>query len=346
MDIDLLSRMVTELIVKHDQVGLPGVGTFVAEMVPATFSDKGFTINPPYRRLSFYPGRLEDTLLIDLYAESNQIAREAAKAYVTQYLAELKTVLEERKTIVLPGLGRLRATRENTIFFVADEGLDIFPAGVGLEPVSLKSHTLQEEPVVIDIPVPTRPEEVEPVEIPEPMALEPEPEPEPVPQPDPVPEPEPVEIPETEPIPAAAEEPAEPEPIEEPEPAVEPEPTPEPEPEPTPEPEPEPEPAAVEMPLAEMPADETPAEETPAPETPADGVSNDDNTEWLQADWKEEEEAAARPAKKPLRWWAVLLIVLGVLILLAGGFILLSRLMPGSTDFLLYSPEDIDIINY
>lgn len=300
MDIDLLSRMVTELIVKHDQVGLPGVGTFVAEMVPATFSDKGFTINPPYRRLSFYPGRLEDTLLIDLYAESNQIAREAAKAYVTQYLAELKTVLEERKTIVLPGLGRLRATRENTIFFVADEGLDIFPAGVGLEPVSLKSHTLQEEPVVIDIPVPTRPEEVEPVEIPEPMALEPEPEPEP---------------------------------IEEPEPAVE--------PEPTPEPEPEPEPAAVEMPLAEMPA-----EETPVPETPADGVSNDDNTEWLQADWKEEEEAAARPAKKPLRWWAVLLIVLGVLILLAGGFILLSRLMPGSTDFLLYSPEDIDIINY
>ncbi len=251
MDIDLLSRMVTELIVKHDQVGLPGVGTFVAEMVPATFSDKGFTINPPYRRLSFYPGRLEDTLLIDLYAESNQIAREAAKAYVTQYLAELKTVLEERKTIVLPGLGRLRATRENTIFFVADEGLDIFPAGVGLEPVSLKSHTLQEEPVVIDIPVPTRPEEVEPVEIPEPMALEPEPEPEPVPQPDPVPEPEPVEIPETEPveipetepIPAAAEEPAaaEPEPIEEPEPAA-----------------------------VEMPAEETPAPETPAPETPAD----------------------------------------------------------------------------
>ena len=59
MDIDLLSRMISELIVDHDQVGLPGVGTFVAEMVPATFSDKGYTINPPYRRLSFYPSRLE-----------------------------------------------------------------------------------------------------------------------------------------------------------------------------------------------------------------------------------------------------------------------------------------------
>ena len=233
MDIDLLSRMVGELIVKHDQVGLPGVGTFVAEMVPATFSDKGYTINPPYRRLSFYPGRLEDSLLIDLYAESNQIAREAAKAYVTQYLAELKTILEERKTIVLPGLGRLRATRENTFFFIADEGLDIFPAGVGLQPVSLKTHVLEEEPVVIDVPVPTIAAEPEPVEIPEPMEEEPaaeevaaeevvaeeaeaeaeaeieteteteaeteiEPEPETVEEPEPETEPEPVEEPEPE----------------------------------------------------------------------------------------------------------------------------------------------------
>ena len=53
MDIDLLSKMVKELILDKDEVELPGVGTFVAETVPATFSDKGYTINPPYRKLSF-----------------------------------------------------------------------------------------------------------------------------------------------------------------------------------------------------------------------------------------------------------------------------------------------------
>ena len=161
MDIDLLSRMVKELIIEHDQVGLPGVGTFVAEMVPASFSDKGYTINPPYRRLSFYPSRLEDTLLIDFYAASNQLDQETARTYITQYLAELKSVLQERKSIILPGLGRLRATKENALFFVADEGLDIFPAGVGLRPVSLKSHILEEEPVVIDVPPPVSGREVE-----------------------------------------------------------------------------------------------------------------------------------------------------------------------------------------
>ena len=61
MDIDLLSRMIGTLIVEHDQVGLPGVGTFVAEMMPASFADRGYTIHPPYRRLSFYPSQSEDT---------------------------------------------------------------------------------------------------------------------------------------------------------------------------------------------------------------------------------------------------------------------------------------------
>ena len=170
--------MVGELIVGHDQVGLPGVGTFVAEMVPASFSDKGFTINPPYRRLSFSPKCLEDQHLIDLYATSNPIPRETAAAYITQFLAEMKSVLEVRKTIVLPGLGRLRATRENAIFFVPEEGLDIFPGGIGLRPVSLKSHTMQyDDPVVINVPIPIPKPEPEPEkekEIPEQTPNEPE----------------------------------------------------------------------------------------------------------------------------------------------------------------------------
>ena len=41
MDIDLFSKMIKELILDSDRVVLPGLGCFVAEMVPATFSDKG-----------------------------------------------------------------------------------------------------------------------------------------------------------------------------------------------------------------------------------------------------------------------------------------------------------------
>lgn len=141
MDIDLLSKMVKELILDKDEVSLPGVGTFVAEMVPSVFSDKGYTINPPYKRLSFrQKGTGDDSLLIGFYAKCNNLDIETASRIIREFLHEMRHVLETRKSIVFPGLGKLRATRENYFFFVADEDLDIYPEGFGLEPISLKTH--------------------------------------------------------------------------------------------------------------------------------------------------------------------------------------------------------------
>lgn len=140
MNVDLLSQMVYDLILGNDRVTLPGVGTFVAEMVPATFTDRGYTINPPYRKLSFRSSGPADTLLVDLYAASANVSKEVAGRVLGEFLSEMKAVLFAKKTVVFPGLGRLRATRENNIFFVADESLDIFPEGFGLEPLSLKAR--------------------------------------------------------------------------------------------------------------------------------------------------------------------------------------------------------------
>lgn len=133
--------MVKELILDKDEVSLPGVGTFVAEMVPSVFSDRGYTINPPYKRLSFrQKGTGDDSLLIDFYAKCNNLDIETASRIIREFLHEMRHVLETRKSIVFPGLGKLRATRENYFFFVADEDLDIYPEGFGLEPISLKTH--------------------------------------------------------------------------------------------------------------------------------------------------------------------------------------------------------------
>ncbi|MBO6028018.1 MAG: hypothetical protein J6P75_02315 [Bacteroidales bacterium] len=148
MDIDLLAKMVKEAILDHDTVTLPGVGCFVAELVPSTFSDKGYTINPPYRRLYFSPKQGGDTYLVDLYARDNEeVDTDMATRILTEFLAEMKEVLKVKKTVVFPGLGRLRATRENHFFFVADEDLDIYPEGLGLAPLSLKTHVETPEEV-------------------------------------------------------------------------------------------------------------------------------------------------------------------------------------------------------
>ena len=168
MDIDLLSKMVKELILDNDRVVLPGLGSFVAEIVPSTFSDRGYTINPPYRRLFFRSRPDEGDMLAKFYAESNNVQPEIAERIINDFIAELKNVLHTRKTVVFPGLGRLRATKENNIFFVADEDLDIYPAGFGLEPISLKTHVETQQEVaavveglkeIIDEPVEEVPEE-------------------------------------------------------------------------------------------------------------------------------------------------------------------------------------------
>lgn len=147
MDIDLLSKMVKELILDNDKVVLPGLGCFVAEIVPSTFSDKGYTINPPYRKLSFRAKPDKGEELARFYADTNNVGYDVAGRIITDFVTELKSVLHQKKTVVFPALGRLRATKENTVFFVADENLDIYPAGFGLEPVSLKTHQQTREEV-------------------------------------------------------------------------------------------------------------------------------------------------------------------------------------------------------
>lgn len=330
--------MITELIADHDQVGLPGVGTFVAEVVPATFSDKGYTINPPYRRLSFHPSRTEDRLLADFYAASNGISKEAAEVYLKQFLQELKTVLKERKTIVLPGLGRLRATVENNFFFVPDADLDIFPDGFALKPLSLKTITENAEPVEIPIrPIAAEPEaeaqerpEAEPQEQP---AAEPEPEvsePAPATEPETIaepeaeatPEPQPIKIAESEPeiVPIAAEPEAVPEPEPTNEPELAPEPTASPDPEPIAEPEPEPEPAPE--PIAEPTATPEPSAEPTA--TP---------------------EPTSKPRRR-VRWWIPLLLLLVLAAVALLAFIIVAQVAPDIVDSILYTPEELRIINY
>ena len=212
MDIDLLSKMVKELILDNDRVVLPGLGSFVAEVVPSTFSDKGYTINPPYRRLFFRSKPDEGNELAEFYASTNQVDRNVAERIITDFVAELKPLLHAKKVVVFPGLGRLRATKENTVFFVADEDLDIYPAGFGLEPISLKTHqetkeevsaavvglkSLLAETASVAAPVEPAPN---PEPVPEPVH-EPVPEPAPVPEPDPVPTPEPTPVPEPVPEP-------------------------------------------------------------------------------------------------------------------------------------------------
>ena len=326
MDIDLLSKMVKELILDNDRVVLPGLGSFVAEVVPSTFSDKGYTINPPYRRLFFRPKPDEGDELAAFYASTNNVDKAMAERIIKDFVAELKPMLHTKKTIVFPGLGRLRATKENAIFFVANEDLDIYPAGFGLEPISLKTHQETKEEVsaavaglksLLGETVPEKP--VQPVK-PEPV-VEPVVEPELVAEPDPVAEPEPVQ-----PV----------EPVKVQETLVEPEPEPVPEPIVTLEP--------VQEPEAKQEPEKEPAQ-VPVPETIA--VPESKQPVKPEPVVTPKPELAAEPKKKSGKPALVALCVIAALaVLFLIALAVVGRMSPEWVDQFLYSPEELRILNH
>lgn len=176
MDISLLSRMIKELVMEHDNVTLPGLGMFVAELFPASFSDKGFVINPPYRRLYFRGRKGEDNLLVSFYARENDVDLPAAQKLIDSMVSDIKKELDSKRVVEFPGLGKLRSTKERTLFFVADPELDIYPEGFGLRPLSLKSSEEVEqesspasENIVAEniVPENIEPEDISPVAEPE-----------------------------------------------------------------------------------------------------------------------------------------------------------------------------------
>lgn len=138
MNIDLLSKMVKDLILDNDRVCLPGLGSFVAESVPASFSDDGYAIRPPYRKLYFRRNVSEDALLTGAYSRVFGVSAGNAEAELREFILEMKAVLDRQKVIIFPGLGKLRATQENNYFFVTDDDIDICPEYNRLEALPLK----------------------------------------------------------------------------------------------------------------------------------------------------------------------------------------------------------------
>ena len=233
-------------------------------------------------------------MLIKFYADSNKVDLAVADKVIRDFITELKSVLFARKTVVFPGLGRLRATKENAVFFVADEDMDIYPDGFALEPISLKTHVETPEQIssavaqlkaIVDAPV------VEPEVITEPEIV-PELEVAPEPVTGPVAEPELV----TEPEPEVAVEPvAEPEPVVKPESEIMTEPVAEPEPEAVPD---------------------------------------------------EEPEAPKQKASAGKVLLIIFIVLAALAVLFMAGFFAMVYWAPDYLDTLLYTPEELQILNY
>ncbi len=127
MTLEQLSNKIRMLILDNDEVTMPGIGTFVTEVVPAYFSDGGKVINPPSRRITFRKEQLSDTCLCDFD------------------LSPVRKALATRKMAEMPGLGKLVLQSNGTVTFEVAKDIDIYPEGYGLKPITVQPLSLMKK---------------------------------------------------------------------------------------------------------------------------------------------------------------------------------------------------------
>lgn len=139
MDVNLLSKLLRELIIDNEQVSLSGIGYFTTEPVPAFFSEDGKTIFPPSRKIHFKGDeRTESDMIWKFYSKEYGIENDTAKHEVETFMKQLLLTFLNKKSIELPGFGRLVCTNDGEYHFFNESDGGIFPQAFGFEPVSLR----------------------------------------------------------------------------------------------------------------------------------------------------------------------------------------------------------------
>ncbi len=311
MKLETLSGLIVQLVLENGRVMLPQLGAFMRETVPASFSDRGFTLLPPYRRLVFRESQGDGTLLCEALSRQARLTPQRAQAEIEACVQALREQLEEENQALIPGLGRLKRTASGGLLFVQDEDLDVSGELMALDAVSLKSQDR-----LVASALHTAPESVAPKPASAPVAPTSPSAPASEPEPAPASEPEPVLVPEPEPAVA----PVEPAPVSGPDSApVDPAPAPASEPV---------APAQTYVPK--------PAEPEPVPVAPAPPVMRD-----IPASGEEEaEERHTSP------WLVLLLVVLALVLLFVALFYAGVWFFPDTLDKFLYDEQQLELLKY
>ena len=159
------SRLIRTQLLKRNRVSLPGLGSFIAEDQPATFSDEGRLMIAPTRTVTFsvketwndevieqvYAAELEGAMLeLDddettresppgMDGGASKLFLEQAKRDVALFVSAVESQLRNSGAFNFPGLGTMTIEgKRGEITFLQSADCDLAPDGFGLTPVSVK----------------------------------------------------------------------------------------------------------------------------------------------------------------------------------------------------------------
>lgn len=134
MDISQFSKCLKDMVRTHDEVVVPGLGVFTAQMEPASVAEDGTPV-PPYRKISYSPAEKEDDGTFLRYLAKYLPEGSDAETEMQDFIQDLCGEMEQKRSVMLEGLGELKATGHKLYYFVPDTGFFEYPDVPGQEAV-------------------------------------------------------------------------------------------------------------------------------------------------------------------------------------------------------------------
>ncbi len=128
-----IRNCISELLVLHDCVIIPGFGGFIGNYSPARIDPVHHAFVPPGKKLLFNVNlKQNDGLLANCVAATFGISYVNACSGIDEITAEIRHLLKAGKSFTIPGVGHLTQGREGNLQFEQDKTVNLLPDAFGL----------------------------------------------------------------------------------------------------------------------------------------------------------------------------------------------------------------------
>lgn len=150
----VLEEIITDLLLRHNCVVIPGFGGFVAKAAPASIDLERGLMLPPHKSVLFNKHLINnDGLLITEVARRSQCTYVEAEKKVDEVIHDWQESLERSKRLELDRLGFFYFNNDGNICFEQDRFVNLLLASFGLSHVSFVPEQLTAHPVAETEPI-------------------------------------------------------------------------------------------------------------------------------------------------------------------------------------------------
>ena len=143
MTVTELSNITKILLLRHERVQIPSMGTLLLENIPSQIINDGTAITPPCCKIHFDSSEedmdFSESLLVKEYAASKDITSKKAEEEARSLVMSLKKELLENSHLSFPEFGRLLFSDNSTFTFEPHPSLETQAESFGLESLPLRA---------------------------------------------------------------------------------------------------------------------------------------------------------------------------------------------------------------